>query len=645
MNYRLILGIWLCCIVSHPGISQSNLFNEAFEEFKYSRLWEFEPIPVRWTMQGMLQADLNEGLNHLLENNPSLAETSLAAVLEKDSTIWQAYYYRAASRKQQRNFSDAEKDIRRALKLHPDFYEGLVELAKILYLRGNSLEGERVTARAIRIAPARGTAHYLKGDINMTQGNVHGAIRNYKACLAGDSLFHDARIKLALIDGFEKKNINASLVHLDKVLKYDSLQKSALLFRSLLVYEKNKKQAVQDLTNLITVSPQNLAAPFYRGLISAELGDYDKAFADLHRVIKATETDDNNFVGQQSMIDKKIDLQNAGAYTIRRLYGLSEEDQQRIKKGYCHILLHEYEKALTSLAKVSDFSKEPVAVFLAAVAYEHYGKHHYALQHYDAALQLDDDITEAHKKRGIYRQELKQWDASIDDFNAVLKAYPNSYFTNRMRGVSYYHCRRFREAVDDYSVYLENDSANQEIRSYRGLAYRDMNQRLNAYIDFAESGFPQLLVFGDLEYLVDSVLQKGDTTLALRVLEATTAAAPDFSEGYVQKFKIYLARNDWKTIDNQIAGALRHARQVLERSKHSFLLTLQGIAYLRKGHSGDAIRILSDAIKSDPKNDFAYLERGKVFLSMGKPSKARTDFQQAITLGNAQARKLLATVR
>jgi hypothetical protein len=100
MKINAILTTTLCTIVFISSFAQSELFEDAFEEFSTSRLHEFEEIPIDWKMKGTVQADLNEGLNNLLENEPKLAIESLNAVIKTDSTIWQAYYYRAAARKQ-----------------------------------------------------------------------------------------------------------------------------------------------------------------------------------------------------------------------------------------------------------------------------------------------------------------------------------------------------------------------------------------------------------------------------------------------------------------------------------------------------------------------------------------------------------------
>jgi tetratricopeptide (TPR) repeat protein len=641
MKIKAILTATLCTLMFISSFAQSELFMEAFREFSTSRLHEFEPIPIDWKMKGTLQADLNEGLNNLLENNPQIAIESLDAVIKADSSIWQAYYYRGAAKKQTSLYKSAEKDMQRALKLRGDFYEGFVELGKIYYRRGMSTESERAINKAIRLDRSRGAAYYIKGDINLAQQEKRFAINNYKDCLAIDSLFHDARIKLALIEGFVKNDVNTSLVHLNKVLAYDSLQKTALLFRSLLVYEKDKRQSVKDLSGVIKVDPNNLMALYYRGVISAELGDYERAFKDFHKVIQQTSVSDNEYQGKQTWLDKKIDLQNAGAYVVTRLYGLGEEDARKIRQAYCQIITGEYDKAIASIEQTSNGRKEPVNVYLKAVAYEHKGEHLKALQNYHFSLVADNTIAEAYKKRGSYRQEMKEWDKSVEDFTAYLKFYPDTYLINRMRGVSHYHMANFQKALDDFNVYLKNDTTNKEVLGFRGMAYQKTNQRLKAYLDFAASDYPDLVNFKDAEKLIDSILVAKDTTYALHCLDILTEGAPSFTEGYVLKFKVHLAREEWTPIVKSAFEALINSRADASKPDHSYLLTVMGMVQSREKQTDSAIKSFGDAIKFNEKNDMAYLERGRLYLSLSKYSKAESDVKKAVALGNPEAKKIL----
>ena len=642
MKITTPLVFLFCSIFYCQTFAQLQLFEEAFEGFSTSRLWEFESIPIDWKMEGILQADLNEGLNYLLENKPGLAEVSLTTVIDRNSAIWQAYYYRAAARKQLRKFSAAESDMRNALKLRGDFYEGFVELAKILHLSQRKGESEYAINRAIGLDPSNGAAYQVKGDIAVSWTDTKKAIDNYLQCLAVDSLSHDARIKLALLDIVIDNKKDVALQRLNTVLSYDSLQRNALLFRGILNYDKDKKQTLKDLSNLVRINPNNLIAIYYRGVVLADLRKYEAAFIDFQKVIKSTATSDNNFVGRQTWLDKKIDMQNVGAYLLTRVYGLSEDDAAQIKEAYCHIITGRYPETHQAIDRIFNYMKEPVAIYLKAVAFEHEGIHALALDYYGRALKLDDQIADAYKKRGIYEQELKQWDKSIRDFTAVLTLYPDAFRINWIRGVSYYHMNRFPEAIADFTIYLKNDSTNKEVLGARGMAYFNSSKPLLGYVDFAAAGNTKALNYVHMERLVDSVLHLNDTTLALSCLNTITKQAPFFSEGFVQKFKIHIARNQWAPIVDDLPAALDNIPEDLAAYKRSYLLTVQAMVHGREKRRNDAIKTFNEAIRVDGGNGLAYLERGRLFLEMGKSSKAESDFRKALGLGNEQAKEMLA---
>lgn len=641
MNLKVGFTLFFCSIAFTVS-AQSELFADAFRDFSTSRLWDYEPIPVNWSMEGLLQADLNDGLNSLMEGEPAQAEASFTTVLKRDSSVWQAYYYRGASRKKQQSLVEAQRDMQRALKLN-EFYEGYVELAKIYHLRGQLAESERTINKAIRFDKQKSTAYFIKGNLKMDQKEYKAAIALYRECLAIDSLLHDARLKLALLEAVEHKDEALVIPHLNKVLKYDSLQKTALLFRAILFMEKDKSQSVKDLTKLILVDPQNLMAYFVRGVLYTDLEDFSPAFSDFQKVIKATATSDNNFAGQQTWLDKKIDIQNAGGYTVTRIYGLPEEDAKKLKQAYCLIVTGKHERSITIINETTKPNEEPLCVYLKAVAYEHSGQHSKAFKFYNVALELDNEIADAYKKRAIYEQEMERWKESVADFSAAIRLNPETFVIYKLRGISNFYAKDYSAAVSDYNVYLKYDTANKEVLGYRGMAYLKDHKRLHAYMDFVASDNKQMLDFDDADYLIDSALVAGDTTFVITCIDAITKYDPFFTEGFVRKFQLHEIKNDWKPIEANIDRAIEFIRNDIQKPQRSYLFTIQALVLKRAKNNDEALKRFDEAIKVDKKNARAYLERGRLYLVMGKPTKAESDFKEASALGNDQAKTILSS--
>jgi tetratricopeptide (TPR) repeat protein len=641
MRIKVVVALILASAL--PVQAQTNMFADALDNFATSRFWQYEEIAITWNMKGILQADINEGLNALVEGNASVAEYNFSNALKIDSTLWQVYYYRGVTRKLLRKFPAAVQDFKNAVRLHSDFYEGYVELGKIYHIAGNDKESERAIRKAIQINKSKPVAYYVRGDIDLSQEEPKNASKNYEECLAVDSMFHDARIKLALLDISDKKKVSVAVERLNKVLEYDSLQKNALLFRAILIATHYKRQSIKDLSNLIKVSPNNLMAYFFRGLVFTDLQDYDRAFSDFRKVINAASATNQTYSGQRTWLDKMADMQNAGRYTVSRIYGLREDDAAKIRKAYCYILIGAYDWSIHVLNTTSQPNFEPLCIYLRAVSYEHKGVHQSAYEEYALALQYDKDIADAYKKRGIYLQKRLQWERSLKDLNEALRLSPDVFVIYKFRGTSNLNLKRFKEALSDYSTYLAYDSTNKEVLGLRGMAYLQNKERLRAYMDFARSDKSHMFNFNDVSHLIDSVLITGDTTLALKALRPMTEKYAEFTEGFARKFKVQLKRGDWSDIERDISYAIVKRRMDAPKSDHAYLLTVQAMNLVRQKRENDALTAFFEAISLDKTSDLAYLERGKLYLEMGKSSKAESDLRQASSLGNKQAKQLLAS--
>lgn len=610
----------------------------AVDHFLQNRENKFEEIEVVWNMEGILQADLNDGINYVLENKPARAERSLTIVLEKDPNLWQAWYYRAVARKQMKRYEDALADLKQVLKLKPALYEAHVESARIFLPLNRLADGEASVKRAILLDTKRPSAYYIKGCLQEVQNKPQSAISSFRECLRADSTYHDARIDIALVMLMANKSEKDAVKELDAVVRQDSLHQHALMMRSILMFDKKKDQSLNDLSRVIRVNPNNIVAFYLRGMLFTYLQQFDRGFADFQNVIKSTVTDDNNFKGQQTWIDKKIDIQNVGAYTLTRVYGMRDEDATKVKQAFCLILTDAYDKSLAVLHSTSDPDGDPLTVYLQAVVNEHQGNHKAALKYYDEALRLDNAIADAYKKRGIYAQELKLWDVSIADFTRVLELMPESFVMYKIRGISYYHNKNYDAAIVDFTRYLERDSTNEQIIGYRGMAYLEKKEHLRAYMDFSNSRNMHMLNYNHMMYLVNSVMQTGDTTLVLEALACFVRNNPTFLEAYTLKLRLHVLQNDWASVQQD----LMHAQPRKDAPKQILanFLTVKGM-WLSKTQSAEALGVFNQAVKSDRNNAFAHLERGKYLLAQNKTAKAIDDLKKASSLGSAEAKHIL----
>ncbi|MGC3944714.1 MAG: tetratricopeptide repeat protein [Chryseolinea sp.] len=608
-----------------------------------SELYTHRDIPIDWKMKGRAQATFNEGLNNLAEDNAQLAITNFNAAIDADNSFWEVYYYRAIAYKDLENYNEAKKDLRLLVDDNKEKYYSQIELGKIALIQHDLDESDRYLNRAIKATDKNAYALYLKGNNQMLHSMEKAAMNSYRESFEKDPTMYDAMVRLAMLSS--KKDLNNVFPYLNEVLSRDSLNANALLLRGLARTIENKTLAIRDFNNLLIKNPNLLIGRYLRGIVYCDLNDFDRAFIDFQRLVESNPSDDNAYTGKQSWVDKKIDIQNLGAYTVSRVYGLPDADGTALKKAYCLLVSGRAEECVKVVDELSISETEPLCVYFKAIAMEHTSQHRKAFEYYNKALLLDKDIADAYKKRGIYYQEMKMWDKSIADFTTLLKYRPKTLIALSARGVSYLKSNRYPLAFADFNEYLKIDSTSLEVLSYRGLAYVRMNNILLGSVDYANSRKSDAIDGVKLSQSVDSLIAAGgDTLMVMRSLNAITQKAPWLTDIYAQKIKILINMGKWEQVNSEIDNAVKN-RNINAKTSYSYLLTVKGMMRSRAKKYDEAIEILSEAIDVDKKNALAFLERGKLHAHAGKSGKAISDLNKAMSLGRTDAGEVLASVK
>ncbi len=641
MNGRVLVFVY--CFFAFATMGQDAIDNLDRDLFQSDRLIGYENLTFKWTLSGQKQVLLNEGINYLAEKDPQIALQNLNDFIKLDSGFWVAFYYRGVCLKQLGRFRKAQQNLLAAVKLNPTSYEANIELGKVYHLLGFSdREAEKQYKKATTIKANDAIPLYLLGDLAFRAGNRRQAIRHYKESLAVDPNFSDAKIKLGLLDVVKTQDGADLLPYLNQVLSTDTLNRTALSLRSMLLAKDNPERAIADFSKLIKLNPANVRYRLFRGILYAEGQDFDNAFNDLNRVIQATPEDENRFVGKQTDIDKRIDIVYAGTYVISTIYGLPSEEGYKVKKAFCLILIGNHWTAVHTLESVVGHTKSALCWFLKALAFEHGGDHVKAFQCYYQALRFDNDITDAHKKRAIYLTEYKKWQEAEKDFDEVLRLNPSQYVAYKLRGVTKFYQGNFKGAESDFSTYLQSDTTNIEALESRGMARYKQGKLLESIGDFLRSRNFQMIKQNEMKGAIEELLAKQDTAKAMAYLEDYITITPNFVDARCMKIKILISQNRWDVIGGEVESALKcTANMQTIKDVYSFLLVTRGRLHSRMGATEEAIESLSEAIDADKTNSDAFLYRGMEHQKMDKQKAALKDFQTAAKLGNAIAKKII----
>lgn len=628
---------------SQEGVNFSDIAeesSEALDDFGYSKP-EF-----KWNMEGRVQAALNDGINYLDEGSPNLALPQLEEAIKLSPHLWVSHYYKGICLKQLGQYPAAEAEFLRVNELNDKVIFNYVELAKTYDLMRDFPKGERWFERAAKLDDNNVIPVYLLANHCAKTGMIDRAKRLYKQSLAKNPKMLDAEVKLAIIDAVQAHKPKSALRYLDDVLAKDSLHKQALIFRGILKIE-DINASLNDWDKLVTLSPGNVSFRFVRGMLLTEAGNYERAFSDLRKVIDAAQINSNKFRGQQSKLDKRIDIEYAGFYVVSNVYGFPDDDALRLKKAYCLLFPEKYAEALKSINEVKGSATSPLCLFMKGLVNEHKGSHHDAYKAYDSALRYDNDIIDAHKKRGIYLMEMKEWKYAETDFTHMLRINPEAYVAYRFRGLARIASAQYIGALNDYTKYLKYDSTNKEVRAERAMVYKRMGDHLPSTLDLLMTqNFQAIESFDVIQGEINKLLAKNDTTKALWWLEQFIKQDPRFINAHKSKLALLAAQKKWEQVESCAVAVLQNPTNVLtlSPSDKSALLTAKGLAMTNLGDAAGAIKELNAAVTFDKKNSDAYVARAEAQLRLSNKKSAAEDLARAAKLGNGRAADMLKSL-
>jgi len=599
---------------------------------------EHEPVSFEWNMEGKAQAQLNDGINLLEEKNYNAAIGSLSDAIQLDARLWMSYYYRGVCNKRLGNLKDAEKDFQKAMKIKEDAYAVFLELGKLEVLQQKSESAKNYFEKFVKAQPDDVRGYYQLGNIYFVSGDFVKARRYYQKCNDIKVDFPDSHVKIGLIEITQEKKLKSGISYFEKALSINPNHHQALLFHGLSSIEEDPRKSLSDFSTLIRLNPDNINFRFTRGYLLTEQTEYEKAFSDFYYAIREMQQNPNSFKGAQTYMDKRIDIQYAGYYTINNIYGLEDEPAFYVKKGFCLLLNGKYKNAIESFNEARVADESALTPFLTALSLEHMGFHAQAYPMYEKALKIDNKILDAHKKRGVYRTELKDWDGAIDDFTEMLRIDPMAFIAYKFRGVSHFYKDEFLKAKDDFTLYLTNDSTDKEAFSYRALCYEKLGDRLSAAYDFLEAGQENRIETLIPEEIITFLLKDGDTLNAEAKTNNFIRRFPQYPVAHAVKIKIAEVKEDWTLINKEIENSILVINpQTHEVVSYSYLLTVKAKILIHENKSSEALSVLNDAIRINVKNGEAYFQRAKLYLAKNKENNAKQDFVMAKNLGVKEA--------
>ncbi len=592
---------------------------------------DFIEIQFKWSMPGNIQVFMNEGLNSLLEKKPSQAVENFTEIIKLDSTFWIAYYYRGVAFKNLYKFDQSKNDLVKAKILNAKRAEISFELGEVFQLKSEFDKAINEYEKAIEIDPTLVQSHHSLGNMALLKGDLRKATKYYEKCNEIDPSFPDAFFMRGVLTFKVKKNDTQSIIYFNKALEANPNYSAAYLWRGLANLSLNQPQeSIKDWNKLVQLNPSATFPLMMRGFLSIELGNYDQAFVDFKKIFLTNETHEDKFIGGQTILDKKIDLQFALQYLIRNGYGLNELAFGYMKKGFCLLLAGKGDQALQYMSMAQQVEPSALAIFLKALTFEHTAKHDSAYAYYEKALRLDNNIFDAHKKRSIYRYNLKDWRGAYADFDEMIRIQPETMVTYRLRGLVKINAKDYYGAIIDFTKFLKSDTLDHEVWLQRGIARQEVGDKKGATEDFTKTlqlhpkGNEQLF-----ELVAKQYLESQDTASAIYILKLYRDFDPIEASAHIELGLIYADMGKWKDVQSELDIIDKNLQSLIfmRNSVSSNLSLLRAADENHLGKQKDCLKDLDKSLKFNPNNQKARYLRGQIYLREKDFKKALSDFK------------------
>lgn len=585
-------------------------------------------VGFKWDMKGTLQVQINEGLNNLEEGNIPLAKSNFDEAIKLDSTLWLSYYYRGVCHKKLKAFISAEKDLRACIQLQPKQAEPYLELGEIYHWHSRFIGARDMYAKAIDADPTLVHAYYNLANLELVTGDEHKASKLYQKCNDINPRFPDAYTALGILKFKVKRNDNQAIEFFNRAIGADSTFAQAYFWRGLAYSGLNQlEKCLKDWSKVIALNPGNAFILTMRGCLLMEMNQYDYAFADMRKALMSQEVDENRFVSGQTRLDKQIDLQSLANYLLRNGYGLKDESFALIKKSFCLMVAKNEEAALQVASQAELLEPSSTIYYTRAVIYEHLRKHDSAFYDYGKALRYDKDIFDAHKKRGIYWYELKNYPKSYEHFNAMFRLQPESPVAYRLRGLVRSNEGDFKGAIDDLAKFLKTDSTDDEALRTSAVSKIKLGNNRGANEDLRKILYFDTENWTMYEDVAINYLTLGDTAKAITILELYAHNHGHALFPHVEIARIHIARKQWAEAKARIETTRRIPPLLFSIRQSCELYYFRGFIHFQEAEYDKAIEQFNSSLNIVTNYQEANYYRALAYHKKGELRKALNDLK------------------
>ncbi|WP_422924367.1 tetratricopeptide repeat protein [Singulisphaera sp. PoT] len=255
-----------------------------------------------------------------------------------------------------------------------------------------------------------------------------------------------------------------------------------------------------------------------------------------------------------------------------------------------------------------------------------------AFDFYTQKIRTNPNQAEPYLRRGYLWFDRNEYSIALMDFEKALELQPGYPEAYQARGYLHYQQGSPRIADDDYAMALRFGGSNARLHAGIGDARLAIakTSKVASDLDLAIQQFTIALQLDS--NLTRAYLGRAKAYLERDHVDDVMKAKEDLDKAIRSNDKwapAYAARGLYFLRLKDYAHAEVDALKAKELNpKNSLALRLLGAVQAKKDHAW-ALKSLDEAVKLDPKDAEAYLDRGRVHASQGKLDLAVKDFEKA----------------
>ena len=448
-----------------------------------------------------------------------------------------------------------------------------------------------------------------------------------------------------------------ALAYYNQALRLDSNNVDAYFRRAYTRFQLGDQQgSIEDITRVIKLSPDNSSAYFFRGIVRAGLGDFQAAARDIEKAISLDANNALFYWGRGLIRNAQEDPQGAIADFTESIrlqpdYLDAYKERANTYKGLKNYpaAIADYNKALSFLEYsgigVRFGSNETNQGLLITEVFENYPASKQGINAGDQILAINGESTlnksdeelvqlidrqirneavtqvtlrirqegkrdlevkltktkitnpesaSIYYLRGGVRKQLKDYEGAISDFTQAIERKPDYVDAHNDRGIIYYNREDYQKAIADYNraIQIKPDYAHAYYNL--GQSYRKLGEKQKALESYQKAA-ELYKKQGDTENYQDALER-------ISALQGTATSPPEQRDYQAEIAAANLA----------IKKNPNDAEAYLDRA----------VAYYNLGDKQKALQDLVQATRLNPKYSLAWYNRGWLLAELGRNEEA-----------------------